>query len=48
MAQNTWTVINCNIDELEKRLKALPPGRKQLELARYEDQVTVVVNELGF
>ncbi len=46
MAQNHWTVINCRVDELEKKLKALPPGRKQVEAARYEDNVTVIVNEL--
>lgn len=44
--QNHWTVINCHITELEKKLKQLPIGAKQLAVARYEDQVTVVVNEL--
>ena len=46
LAANDWIVINCHINELEKRLKSLPNGRKQLELSRYEDQVTVVVNNL--
>lgn len=46
MAENHWTVINCHIDELEKRLNKLGPGRKQLDVARYQDQVTVVVNDL--
>lgn len=46
MAENHWTVINCHIDELESKLRRLPPGRKQLDVARFEDQVTVVVNEL--
>ena len=46
MAENHWTVINCHIDELEKRLSKLGPGRKQLDVARYQDQVTVVVNDL--
>lgn len=46
LAENTWTVINCHIDELEKKLSKLGPGRKQLDVARWEDQVTVVVNEL--
>lgn len=46
LAQNTWRVINCHKDELEKQLQKLPPGRKQLAITRYEDQVTVVVNEL--
>lgn len=43
-----WTVINCNVTDLEGRLRTLPPGRKQVAVARYEDQVTVVVNELDF
>jgi hypothetical protein len=46
LAANNWSVINCNVQELEKRLKALPNGRKQIAICRHEDQVTVVVNEL--
>ena len=46
LSENHWTVINCHIDELEDRLKKLPRGRKQLAVTRFEDQVTVVVNEL--
>lgn len=46
LSVNNWTVINCSVGELKDQLKRLPPGRKQLALARYEDQVTVVVNEL--
>ena len=48
MAENHWTVINCKINELERKLKELPPGRKQLAVARYQDVVTVVVNELQY
>lgn len=46
MAENHWTVINCHVDELEKKLNKLGPGRKQLDVARYQDQVTVVINDL--
>ena len=46
LAENHWLVINCHIGELEGRLTKLPPGRKQIAVARYEDQVTVVVNEI--
>lgn len=46
LAENHWTVINCSVDELEDQLRKLPPGRKQIDVARYEDQVTVVVNEI--
>lgn len=48
LAINNWQVINCNIQELEERLKSLGAGRKQIEVARYQDQVTVVVNHLDF
>lgn len=46
LAQNHWQVINCHISELEKHLRALSPGRKQIDVSRFQDQVTVVINEL--
>jgi len=46
LAKNNWRVISCHIDELENKLQSLPYGRKQLDIARWEDQVTVVINEL--
>jgi hypothetical protein len=46
ISQNHWTVINCAATELEEKLKRLPSGRKQIAVSRFEDQVTVVVNEL--
>ena len=46
LLKNEWTVINCHINDLQKNLRRLGPGRKQLDVARWEDQVTVVVNEL--
>jgi hypothetical protein len=46
LAKNNFSVINCSKDELEEKLRRLGPGRKQIAVARYEDQVTVVVNEL--
>ena len=48
LAENNFSVINCRIDELEAELKKLSIGRKQIAVARYEDLVTVVVNELDF
>ena len=48
LPENRWSVINCNVTELESYLKKLPPGRKQLALTRFEDKVTVVVNELDY
>jgi len=46
MAENHWLVINCHVDELEQKLRSLPPGRKQIAITRFEEQITVVVNEL--
>jgi hypothetical protein len=46
LAENNFTVINCHINDVEARLRQLPPGRKQIAVARYEDQATVIVNEL--
>lgn len=43
---NNWSIINCHIDDLEKKLKSLPGGRKQLAVARWQDQVTVIINEV--
>jgi len=46
MSNNQWQVINCSINDLSNELKKLGPGRKQLDVARWQDQVTVVVNHL--
>lgn len=46
LAENHFMVFSCHIDELESKLRNLAPGRKQLAVARWEDQVTVIVNEL--
>jgi hypothetical protein len=43
---NSWEVINCHADELVHKLRELGPGRKQLDIARWQDQITVVVNHL--
>jgi hypothetical protein len=46
LAKNDWQVINCSIHDLAQKLRDLGPGRKQLDIARWQDQVTVVVNHL--
>jgi len=46
LSENNFSVINCHFSELEEILKKLGPGRKQIAMARYEEEVTVVVNEL--
>ena len=44
--KNEWQVINCHINELATELRKLGGGRKQLDIARWQDQATVVVNHL--
>lgn len=46
LAKNDWQVINCHVNDLVVELRKLGPGRKQMEIARWQDQVTVVVNHL--
>lgn len=46
LAENEFHVINCQINELEGLLKKLPPGRKQIEMARWQDQVTVIWSQM--
>jgi hypothetical protein len=46
LSRNEWQVINCHINDLTAELRKLGAGRKQLDIARWQDQVTVVVNHL--
>lgn len=46
LANNNWNVINCHIDELDIQLHKFSKGRKQVALARHEDQVTAIINDL--
>ena len=46
IARNSWQVINCHVNELFEELRKLGNGRKQLDVARWQDQVTVVINHL--
>jgi len=41
-----FNVINCSVHELEDRLNALPAAAYQITVARYEDQVTAIINRL--
>lgn len=43
---NNFTVINCLTSELEDRLNALPAAAYQITVARYEDQITAIINRL--
>lgn len=46
LQENRWTVINCTVYELEDHLKKAGVGRKQIFVARYEDQATLIINDL--
>jgi hypothetical protein len=46
LSHNQWQVINCGVHELSEQLRKLGPGRKQVEVARFQDQVTVIINHL--
>lgn len=48
LMKNNFTIINCAVTELQGRLSKLAPGRKQIEAARWQDQVTVIVNDLDY
>lgn len=40
-------VINTDIHRLEEELRNLPPGMKYIALARYQDQITAVVQTVS-
>lgn len=48
LAENNFSVINCDINSLQDNLRKLGPGRKQIAVARFEDKITVIVNDLEF
>lgn len=42
-----YSVINCSVEELEKKLADLPKGvARALSISRYEDKITVVITEM--
>lgn len=49
ISENNWKVINCTVAELESQLNKLHKyGRKQIAVARWQDQATIVINELAY
>ena len=44
-SQTNWIVINCKISELESKLRKLSPKQMQISMARYMDEITVVIRE---
>lgn len=43
--QTNIKVINCHVDELEEHLKKNKTRYKQIAIGRWQDQVTVVIEE---
>ena len=42
-----YSVINCSVEELEKKLAGLPKGvARALSISRYEDKITCVITEM--
>jgi hypothetical protein len=46
-ASLNWKVINTTTHELIQELNKLPVGRKMLTLTRFQDKVTLLVNDAG-
>lgn len=44
--EGSWMVINCHINELENNLRKIKYTKTNIAVARYEDQVTVIVKEI--
>lgn len=42
----SWMVINCHIDQLENNLRKIKYTKTNVAMARYEDQVTVIIKEI--
>lgn len=47
LQENRWTVVSCHINQLENELKKFQFGRFQIAVARWEDQATIIFNEIG-
>jgi hypothetical protein len=46
LSKNEWAVINCQIDQMESRVKKYPTGKRIVAAARWKDRVTVVLNDV--
>ena len=44
--EGSWMVINCHINELENNLRKIKYSKTNIAVARYEDQVTVIIKEI--
>lgn len=45
-AEMNWKVINTTIFELENELASVAGGRKILQITRYKEQVTAIINDM--
>lgn len=44
--KNEWMVINCNVNDLEQKLKRLSKGKRIVAAARFKDRITAIVNDI--
>jgi len=45
--EQSFTVINCHVDELSSKLNMMPPGRYEIAAARWENEITVIVKTIA-
>lgn len=45
--EQSFTVINCHVDELSSKLNMLAPGRYEIAAARWENEITVIVKTIA-
>lgn len=48
LQENYWTVINCSVNEIEAHLKKYKVGRFQIAICRWEEQATIIINDLNY
>lgn len=44
--KDSWKVINCNIYDLDQKLKELPKGKKMMAISRFREEITIVLNDI--
>ncbi len=44
--KNEWMVINCNVNDLEQKIKRLSSGKRIVAASRFKDRITAVVNDI--